>query len=273
MHSITNKFKDNCKLFALLILILALFVVTALLQTKISGEEKEDTLSKPEPIILNTVVSSKKGVESMTPSEETEDSLEPETKQETSQTSSTVKPEVKQEPETSSKPEQPTQESQTSGYNVSYVDKEFDAHLVKVAKEMNIICDISYIYATIYCESTFRNAIESSSGAVGYMQLLPSTQKYIRTFLIKEYPKYTNLSEDLTIPKYNVIYGLYLMKHTANSFGESSVTEQNIHKILTCYNRGVSGGTSYYKNNGTWESAYSSKIVKVAKQIRENGGM
>lgn len=164
-------------------------------------------------------------------------------------------------------------EKKTSGYNISYVDEEFDTHLLSVMEDFNINVDASYIYATIFCESTFRSSVKSSFGAIGYMQVVPSTRDYIVGMIKSEYPQYSDISYDLYDPKTNVIYGLYYLKYIANRFGESEVNIQNINKILTCYNRGITGGKEYYNHTGNWKSEYANKIAGVAKQIRANGGM
>lgn len=161
----------------------------------------------------------------------------------------------------------------TSKYQISYVTDEFDEHLTQVMKDFGVNLDIAYVYATIFCESTFRTTIESASGAIGYMQVLPSTRDYIYFKIKPEYPQYSGLSKDLSDPYTNVVYGLYYFKHIAESFGESEVNENNLSKILTCYNRGVGGGQKYFKHTGHWDSDYAKKIVRVAEQIKTNGGL
>ena len=165
------------------------------------------------------------------------------------------------------------EEPQTSGYDISYVSDDFDKHLMQVMKDFNINLDASYIYATIFCESTFRNAVESCSGAIGYMQVLPSTRNYILPMIKSEFPQYSGLSKDLSDPYTNVVYGLYYFRHIAESFGDSEVNENNISKVLTCYNRGITGGKRFFNYTGHWNSEYAKKIVRIAGQIRTDGGM
>lgn len=164
-------------------------------------------------------------------------------------------------------------EPQTSGYKISYVDEEFDKHMIQVMKDFDINLDPSYVYATIFCESTFRNAVESSVGAIGYMQVRPSTRDYIFPMIIEEFQQYSELSKDLTDPYTNVIYGLYYFKHVAKSFGDTEVNDENISRVLTCYNRGVTGGKRYFNATGHWDSEYAKKVINIAQQIRTNGGI
>lgn len=165
------------------------------------------------------------------------------------------------------------EESLESTYEISFINKDFELHLVSVMQDFNINLDISYIYATIYCESSFRSNARSSSGALGYMQILPSTRDYIANLIRREFPQYSQLSSDLYDPKTNVIYGLYYFRYIASQFGESEVNGNNINKILTCYNRGVGGGNKYYNSTGSWDSSYSNKVSRVAEQIMTNGGL
>ena len=158
-------------------------------------------------------------------------------------------------------------------YQISYTDTEFDKYLLHVMRDFGINLDVSYIYATIFCESTFRTGVVSPYGAVGFMQVLPSTRDYIYPTIINRFPQYTGLSRDLYNPYVNVVYGLYYFRYIAENFGEYEVNENNIRKVLTCYNRGVGGGRSYYRSTGHWNSGYASKIVKVAENIRINGGI
>ena len=167
-----------------------------------------------------------------------------------------------------------TNEPETNKYNISYIkDEDFDEHLLTVMKDFNVNLDVSYVYATIFCESSFRNAVESSVGAIGYMQVLPSTRDDIAPMIKEQFPQYSNLSKDLSDPYTNVVYGLFYFKYIANRFGESEVNENNINRILTCYNRGVTGGKRYFNSMGHWDSEYAKKIIRISEQIRTNGGM
>lgn len=165
------------------------------------------------------------------------------------------------------------EEPQTSGYNISYVNKEFDKHLLQVMKDFNIKLDASYVYSTIFCESTFRCDAQSPLGAIGYMQVMPDTRDYISPMIKREFTQYSKLSNDLTDPYTNVVYGLYYFSYIAKNFGDTEVNEENLNKVLTCYNKGITGGKKYLNRTGNWNSNYAKKIIKIAEQIRTNGGM
>lgn len=242
-------FKKHWKIIVAVIIIVGLFTATAIVQSRIPSDIYDETYASP-------MIDDSK--ETTTPT-----ILIEEPKYITLPVVSTTVE------ESSDKIEEP----QTSGYQISYVSEEFDKHLLQVMKDFNINLDASYVYATIFCESTFRNAVESSSGAIGYMQVLPSTRDYIAPMIKSEFPQYSDLSRDLSNPYTNVVYGLYYFSHIAKSFGDTEVNEDNICKILTCYNRGITGGKRYFNYNGHWNSDYARKIVRTSEQIRANGGM
>lgn len=167
----------------------------------------------------------------------------------------------------------PIEKPQTSGYKISYIDEEFDIHLIRVMRDFSINLDPSYVYAIIFCESTFRSTVKSPSGAIGYMQVLPSTRDYILPMIKRDFPQYSELPEDLVDPYINVVYGLYYLRHSAEMLGDNEVNEENINKVLTCYNRGIAGGEQYFKSTGHWNSEHAKKVMRIAQQIRTNGGM
>ena len=244
-------FKKHWKIIVAVIIIVGLFTATAIVQSRIPSDIYDETYASPmiddsEEFVSPTILVEKPKYITLpvvpTPViEESSDNV--------------------------------VEEPQTSGYQISYVSEEFDKHLLQVMKDFNINLDASYVYATIFCESTFRNAVESSSGAIGYMQVLPSTRDYIAPMIKSEFPQYSDLSRDLSNPYTNVVYGLYYFSHIAKSFGDTEVNEDNICKILTCYNRGITGGKRYFNYNGHWNSDYARKIVRTSEQIRANGGM
>lgn len=262
--------KKRWNVIILLGIIIGLFIAVKTVHTKPQPQEDSHT-----PIVVEEtetpITSTENTQQTAVPVEEPQRSI-----RSTSPTSPTLEVKEIVEPVESTEPVEdsvePTEE-RASKYQISYVDDDFDRHLLQVMSDFGINLDVSYIYATIYCESTFRTSVKSSAGAIGYMQVIPSTRDYIYPRIVSEFPQYSGLSKDLRDPYTNVVYGLYYFRYIAESFGESGVNEGNLHKVLTCYNRGVGGGKSYLKRTGSWSSDYSNKIVRVAKKIRTNGGM
>jgi soluble lytic murein transglycosylase len=87
--------------------------------------------------------------------------------------------------------------------------------------------DPALIAAVIYSESKFRDQ-ESAAGAIGLMQITPSTAKYIErlsggtTFKIS----------DLNDPQINISYGSYLLRRFLDRYGGNTVA------ALAAYNAG-----------------------------------
>lgn len=88
--------------------------------------------------------------------------------------------------------------------------------------------DPALIAAVIYAESKF-DARTSSAGALGLMQILPSTSRYL-----------ANLSggtqfrvADLTEPAVNIAYGSYYLRYLLNRYGGSETL------ALAAYNAGA----------------------------------
>lgn len=105
------------------------------------------------------------------------------------------------------------------------------------------------ILAMIKVESNFRVDVESHKGAVGLMQLMPSTADWI---LGKKgfRPKDFNLYE----AKDNIFVGTLYYKYLSDKFGG------NMEKIMAAYN----GGSTRVKNN-TWRKI--GETVDYVKKI------
>lgn len=101
----------------------------------------------------------------------------------------------------------------------------------------NYDLDPALLAAVIYRESKFRASAESSSGAVGLMQLLPSTAQGIATrtggtrFRVS----------DLYDPEINVRYGSWYLRHLLDKYGNERLA-------LAAYNAGQ-------RNVDRWQAA------------------
>jgi soluble lytic murein transglycosylase len=91
----------------------------------------------------------------------------------------------------------------------------------------NYDLDPALLAAVIYQESKFRAHARSSSGAIGLMQLLPSTAKGIAV--------HTGGSRfqvsDLDNPEINVRYGAWYLRHLIDKYGD-------VDTALAAYNAG-----------------------------------
>jgi soluble lytic murein transglycosylase len=92
----------------------------------------------------------------------------------------------------------------------------------------NYELDPALLAAVIYQESRFDARAESSSGAIGLMQLLPETAKGIA---LRTGGSRFEVA-DLYDPEINVRYGAWYLRHLLTKYGG------DVHKALAAYNGG-----------------------------------
>jgi len=73
--------------------------------------------------------------------------------------------------------------------------------------------DPAWVYGVTRRESAFIADIRSSAGAIGLMQLMPNTAKYVATLRGDE-----NWRGDLTDPATNIAFGTYYLRHVSDRF-------------------------------------------------------
>ena len=100
------------------------------------------------------------------------------------------------------------------------------AEYVRVHARENHL-DPALLAAVIYQESKFRTSAQSSSGAIGLMQLTPSTARGIA---IRTGGSAFRVS-DLTNPEINVRYGSWYLEHLFQKYGNERL-------VLAAYNAG-----------------------------------
>jgi peptidoglycan lytic transglycosylase len=113
---------------------------------------------------------------------------------------------------------------------------EYDHVVVGHAKNYDL--DPALLAAVIYRESKFDARAESSSGAIGLMQLLPETAKGIAL--------HTGGSRfrvaDLWDPEINVRYGSFYLRRLLNKYG-------NVRLALAAYNAGQANVDSWRREH------------------------
>jgi soluble lytic murein transglycosylase len=110
-------------------------------------------------------------------------------------------------------------------YGMFYQQK-YAAQVEKYAKEFNV--EEPLIYSVIRTESGFRPEVESHAGAMGLMQLMPSTFDDLQNRLDGEV-RYG--ADSLLDPDINVRYGTYLLSQLLQKYG-------NIPTAAAAYNAG-----------------------------------
>lgn len=131
--------------------------------------------------------------------------------------------------------------------------------------------DESVIYGMMWVENRFGSDDESSAGAKGIMQVMPSTFRLLKPTFEEQYPNYANLvTNDIKDKQTNIIIGMYCIRAIQDELGLDSAAN-NISRILTSYNRGTGGANDYHRTTGTYSSSYSKSVINAANTIRENG--
>ena len=88
----------------------------------------------------------------------------------------------------------------------------YKSEIIKYSEEFNI--DSALVASVINAESKFdKNAI-SKKGAIGLMQILPSTANFIASKL----KVYDFRKEDLLLPEINIRFGCYYINYLSNKF-------------------------------------------------------
>lgn len=157
-------------------------------------------------------------------------------------------------------------------YRHDYVDIPIDYYQQDLVRDtidyFGLDIDEYFIYGMMYVESRFDNSEESSAGAHGIMQIIPSTWKTMYSQLCTDYPDIaqTIVNDDSDINS-NIVLGIYTIKVIQDGWGVES-TKENSSRILTSYNRGTANARSYYNTYGTYSSSYSKNVLRAAEYIR-----
>lgn len=118
--------------------------------------------------------------------------------------------------------------------------------------------DIYLLLGLIRVESVFDPTNVSSAGALGLMQLMPSTARNMASERGVEY------SEDrLFDPEYNIKLGTLYVNQLMETY------DGDIHKALTAYNRGEGGLQSFINSRGTAESGFSRIVLEKKEKYEE----
>lgn len=100
----------------------------------------------------------------------------------------------------------------------------YEEYVIKYSEEYQVPQET--IYAVIYTESGFNDKAESSAGAFGLMQIIPSTFEWISGKIGENY-----VAEDVCNPEKNIKYGVYYLSYLYKKFG-------NWDTALASYNAG-----------------------------------
>lgn len=126
------------------------------------------------------------------------------------------------------------------------------------------------IVSIIKVESNFNPNAKSKKGAIGLMQIMPSTAKEVSEI----YLNYGKFDEDkLYEPEFNIMVGVYYVKILSEMF------DDNLNLVLASYNAGLGNVQKWHKENPIIEydpqqmpfnetKNYVSKIDKIYNIIK-----
>lgn len=100
--------------------------------------------------------------------------------------------------------------------------------------------DPALVAAVIYEESRFRDDVSSHQGAVGLMQVLPSTAQEIA----RKTGGTAFVAADLTDPRVNILYGCYYLRELLDLYGGSKVA------AVAAYNAGQGNVDAWLSTTG-----------------------
>ena len=115
------------------------------------------------------------------------------------------------------------------------VPKKYKNYVVAYSDEFDL--DVALVYSIIKVESDFKKDAVSKSGALGLMQILPSTAKWIADELDDDFEK-----ENLFHPKTNIRYGCFYLRYLFDKFKDMEI-------VVCAYNAGEGKVFDWIENN------------------------
>lgn len=142
-------------------------------------------------------------------------------------------------------------------FNFFVLKKEYNFFVQKYSDEFNL--DKSLVYAVIKAESDFQEDAVSSAGALGLMQIIPSTAKWIASEFDEIYSK-----ESLLTAETNIKYGCFYLRYLFDKFNDIDI-------VICAYNAGETIVKNWLDDNGNLdESLISYKETKLyLSRVRE----
>lgn len=141
-------------------------------------------------------------------------------------------------------------------FNFVIYPKKYQSFVYRFSNEYNL--ERSLVYAVIKTESNFNASAVSRSGAMGLMQILPSTAKWIAGELEEEFNE-----NQLFEPETNIKYGCFYLRYLMDKF-------LSIDAAICAYNAGEGAVRAWLDGEGNVEEekiTYS-ETKKYLKKVK-----
>lgn len=121
-------------------------------------------------------------------------------------------------------------------FNFVLYPKKYKNYVLAYSNEFKL--ETALVYAVIKTESNFDANAKSYAGAIGLMQIIPSTAKWIASEFDENYEE-----EKLYAPETNIKYGCFYLNYLKQKFSD-------IDAVICAYNAGETVVKSWLDENG-----------------------
>lgn len=135
--------------------------------------------------------------------------------------------------------------------------KNYHLYVSKYAAEYDLPPHL--VYAVIHTESHFDSSAVSSAGAIGLMQLMPDTFRWISDDLLREYLP-DNMAYD---PETNIRYGCFLLQKLYNRY-------ENWNYAIAAYNAGPGNVDAWLKDSAYTDDSGTLILSKIPYEETRN---
>lgn len=119
-------------------------------------------------------------------------------------------------------------------FNFFVYKKKYSNFVIAYSRQYNL--EEALVYAVIKTESNFDKTAVSKSGALGLMQIIPNTAKWIAEELGDDYDLYKMFE-----PETNIRYGCFYLRYLFDKFNDLRV-------VVAAYNAGETVVTNWIEN-------------------------
>ena len=132
-------------------------------------------------------------------------------------------------------------------YNEVYYPINYKNYILKYSEKYNLQPEL--VASVINTESSFNKNAKSSKGAIGLMQILPSTGLYIAEMLKEDF-----CVNKLYDPETNIKYGCFYLNYLGTKFKNNKV-------VLSAYNAGETTVSLWLKNKSLSKDGFSLQSI------------